>query len=91
MNTKYYRQDGKVVRCTDLKTFNNTEDFLLDEVRILEKDQANLKRQLAEAREFAKDATIQLDYYSVCGGTQATEFLSRNKEFINKLKEKGDE
>ena len=51
MKTKYYRQDGKIVRCTDLKTFNNTEDFLLDEVRKLEKDQTNLERQLAEASE----------------------------------------
>ena len=51
----------------------------------------DLERQLAEAREVAKDAIIQLGYYSACGGTQATEFLVRNKDFIKQLKEKGDE
>ena len=47
----------------------------------------DLERQLEEARELIKDAVTQLSYYSACGGTQATEFLDRNKDLIEQLKE----
>ncbi len=42
MSTKYYIQDNRIVRCSDLKSFKNTEEFLMSEVE-------DLERQLAEA------------------------------------------
>ena len=47
MKTKYYRQDNRIVRCSDLKRFKHKEEFLEEEVE-------NLERQLEEAREFKK-------------------------------------
>lgn len=82
MKTKYYRQDGNIVRCTDLKTFRNTEDFLLDEVRILES-------QLAEAREeLGKEIKKAQDFEFAYKHTYDLKCYWEMQ--YNKLKEKGN-
>ena len=60
------------------------------ELKQLREEKKALERQLEEARELIKDAVTPLGYYSACGGTQATEFLDRNKDLIEQLKEKGE-
>ena len=72
------------------KKQNAEEDYITTPISVLSYI-TDLERQLEEARELIKDAVTQLGYYSACGGTQATEFLDRNKDLIDQLMEKGDE
>jgi hypothetical protein len=88
MKTKYYRQDGRIVRCTDLKTFHNTEDFLLDEVRILEKDKTELENQLVDASEFQEELLRKLKLNKEGALSNHELILSLRNYFDKQLKDK---
>ncbi|NRA42461.1 MAG: hypothetical protein HRU21_09190 [Pseudomonadales bacterium] len=70
---------------------HNSTPKELEEIEQWMIERHTFKRQLEEARELIEDAVTQLSYYSACAGTQATEFLDRNKDLIEQLKEKNNE
>ncbi len=91
MSTKYYIQDNRIVRCSDLKSFKNTEEFLMSEVKDLERQ---LDEEKAKSKALLVGLEVQnLDDFIALANVENYKKLGENITigFKTQLKEQGDD
>jgi len=90
MRTKYYRQDNRIVRCSDLKSFKNKEEFLEDEVKALERQ---IKEVKEEIESYKYDLETLVSVVSECLNKMSSEecydTLQQVVNHYDELKEQG--